>query len=38
MLELDAQVRLARNRANGPEPHLPANPLMFGSRNASKKW
>jgi hypothetical protein len=38
MLELDAQVRLARNRANGPEPHSPANPLMFGSRNASKKW
>ena len=38
MLELDAQLRLARNNANGLQPPSPAKPLIYGSRDASKKW
>ena len=38
MLELDAQLRIARNNANGLQPLSPAKPLIYGSRDASKKW
>ena len=38
MLELDAQVRLARNKANRLEPPSPAKPLIYGSRDINKRW
>jgi hypothetical protein len=38
MLELDAQVRFARNKANGWDAPSPAKPFLYGSREASKKW
>jgi hypothetical protein len=38
LLELDTQVRLARNGANGLAPSAPAKPLLFGGRDANKKW
>jgi hypothetical protein len=38
MLELDAQVRLARNKARGWEPRSTPKPLLYGSRDSNKKW
>ena len=38
MLQLDNQLRLARNKANGMQPPAPAKPILYGSRDASKRW
>jgi hypothetical protein len=38
MLELDAKARLTRNRARGLERSAPANPVVYGRLDASKKW
>ena len=38
LLELDAQVRLVRNKANGFEAASAAKPFIYGSRDANKKW
>jgi hypothetical protein len=38
MLALDAQVRIARNRANGLEPRSTAKPLLYGGRDTNKRW
>jgi hypothetical protein len=38
MLALDAQVRFARNRANGLDRLLPTKPAQYGGRETAKKW
>jgi hypothetical protein len=38
MLALDAEVRIARNRANGLEPRPSAKPVLYGGRDANKRW
>ena len=38
MLQLDADVRIARNRARGLDRSNPTKPLIYGSLDANKKW
>jgi hypothetical protein len=38
MLDLDAQVRLARNKTRGLEPPTAANALIYGGHSPTKKW